>query len=178
MVYCEQLAPFGALANVPASSSARTNAEGLVLLADPGENPAHVLGPGVPHGAALPAFGRGAHAQRGRIMRMSKHGGENVFRTLRWPDGKPVCPRCGCAICYECRWPAEPRWRKARPTTTYRKVTGGFRSDWGGRPVRRRPLRHQHRCSPWHQCLSGHPQYATRSGSTRHLIGRRSCSIA
>jgi len=46
-----------------------------------------------------------------KIMRMSDQGVENVFRTLRWRDGKPVCPCCGCTICYECRRADEPRWR-------------------------------------------------------------------
>jgi hypothetical protein len=38
----------------------------------------------------------------GKVMRMSERGAENVFVHLRWPqtDGKPVCPRCGCQICY------------------------------------------------------------------------------
>ncbi len=39
-----------------------------------------------------------------KVMRMSDRGAENVFLRLRWPqtDGKPVCPRCGCDICYDC----------------------------------------------------------------------------
>jgi hypothetical protein len=42
-----------------------------------------------------------------KIMRMSDQGVENVFLRLRWPetDGKPVCPGCGCPICYPCRRP-------------------------------------------------------------------------
>ncbi len=49
-----------------------------------------------------------------KIMRMSDSGVENVFLRLRWPetDGKPVCPDCGCTICYACRRPAgQLRWR-------------------------------------------------------------------
>jgi transposase-like protein len=49
-----------------------------------------------------------------KVMRMSDGGVENVFRRLRWPetDGKPVCPGCGCTICYACpRSPDRPRWR-------------------------------------------------------------------
>ena len=40
-----------------------------------------------------------------KVMRMSDRGAENVFLRLRWPqtDGKPVCPHCGCQICYDCR---------------------------------------------------------------------------
>jgi hypothetical protein len=50
----------------------------------------------------------------GKVMRMSERGAENVFVRLRWPqtDGKPVCPRCGCQICYDCRRSeTQPRWR-------------------------------------------------------------------
>ena len=49
-----------------------------------------------------------------KVMRMSDGGVESVFRRLRWPetDGKPVCPGCGCMICYACpRSPDRPRWR-------------------------------------------------------------------
>ncbi|MFL5279563.1 MAG: hypothetical protein ACJ8AW_00810 [Rhodopila sp.] len=37
-------------------------------------------------------------------MRMSDGDIINVFLHLRWPetDGKPVCPGCGCTICYAC----------------------------------------------------------------------------
>src|SRR6202451_706644 len=49
-----------------------------------------------------------------KVMRMSDRGAENVFLRLRWPetDGKPVCPNCGCQICYDCRRSDhQPRWR-------------------------------------------------------------------
>ena len=49
-----------------------------------------------------------------KVMRMSDSGVVNVFLRLRWPetDGKPVCPGCGCMICYACpRSPDRPRWR-------------------------------------------------------------------
>src|SRR5258708_6899383 len=49
-----------------------------------------------------------------KIMRMSDRGVENVFLRLRWPgtDGKPVCPGCGCTICYAGpRSAGHPRWR-------------------------------------------------------------------
>src|SRR3978361_1895270 len=49
-----------------------------------------------------------------KIMRLSDTGVEDVFLRLRWPDtgGKPVCPDCGCSICYACRRPAgQLRWR-------------------------------------------------------------------
>src|ERR1700686_2573450 len=49
-----------------------------------------------------------------KVTRMSERGAENVFLRLRWPesDGKPVCPRCGCQICYDCRRSEhQPRWR-------------------------------------------------------------------
>jgi transposase-like protein len=50
----------------------------------------------------------------GKVMRMSDRGAENVFIRLRWPQtgGKPVCPRCECQTCYDCRRaPDRPRWR-------------------------------------------------------------------
>src|SRR3978361_2560958 len=50
----------------------------------------------------------------GKVARMSEQGAENVFVRLRWPqtDGKPVCPLCGCQICYDCRRSGhQPRWR-------------------------------------------------------------------
>jgi transposase-like protein len=50
----------------------------------------------------------------GKVMLMSDRGAENVFLRLRWPqtDGKPVCPRCECRICYDCRRADDrPRWR-------------------------------------------------------------------
>jgi hypothetical protein len=53
----------------------------------------------------------------GKVMRMSERGAEKVFVRLRWPqtDGKPVCPRCGCQICYDCRRSDhQPRWRCKR----------------------------------------------------------------
>jgi hypothetical protein len=49
-----------------------------------------------------------------KIMRMSDRGVENVFLGLRWPatDGKPVCPGCGCMVCYACPRPTgQQRWR-------------------------------------------------------------------
>ncbi|CAH2605727.1 transposase (plasmid) [Rhodovastum atsumiense] len=49
-----------------------------------------------------------------KVMRMSESGVVNVFLRLRWPetDGKPVCPGCGCMVCYACpRSPDRPRWR-------------------------------------------------------------------
>ena len=49
-----------------------------------------------------------------KILRMSDQGVENVFLRLRWPetDGKPVCPGCGCKLCYACpRSSGQPRWR-------------------------------------------------------------------
>jgi transposase-like protein len=48
------------------------------------------------------------------VTRMSDREAENVFARLRWPEmeGKPICPRCGCRTCYDCRRSAhQPRWR-------------------------------------------------------------------
>jgi Transposase zinc-ribbon domain len=44
---------------------------------------------------------------------MSEVEAENVFARLRWlqTDGKPVCPTCGCQVCYDCRCsPDRVRW--------------------------------------------------------------------
>jgi hypothetical protein len=49
-----------------------------------------------------------------KILRMSEQGVENVFLRLRWPetDGRPVCPTCGCLICYAARRPTgQLLWR-------------------------------------------------------------------
>jgi transposase-like protein len=44
-----------------------------------------------------------------KVLRMSDRGAENVFARLRWQEtnGKPVCPECGCFICYECPRPGD-----------------------------------------------------------------------
>jgi transposase-like protein len=49
-----------------------------------------------------------------KIAGMSDSDAESFFLRLRWPqtDGKPLCPRCGCRICYDCRRAADrPCWR-------------------------------------------------------------------
>jgi transposase-like protein len=49
-----------------------------------------------------------------KVIRMSDGEVESTFAAIRWPetDGKPVCPSCGCFICYDCRRPTgAPRWR-------------------------------------------------------------------
>ena len=45
--------------------------------------------------------------------------------------------------------------RELRPTATYRKVTGGFRSKWGSRSVRWRSIRRWHRSTTGYRCISG-----------------------
>ena len=37
---------------------------------------------------------------------MSDMEAETVFRSIRWEDGKAVCPHCGCPTVYECRRPS------------------------------------------------------------------------
>ena len=49
-----------------------------------------------------------------KIIGMSDEQVLDVFARLRWPEtaGEPVCPGCGCTICYPCpRSPDWPRWR-------------------------------------------------------------------
>jgi hypothetical protein len=37
------------------------------------------------------------------VARMSEEEGRDMFRKVRWAatDGEPVCPKCGCVVCYE-----------------------------------------------------------------------------
>ena len=73
-----------------------------------------------------------------KIMRMSDRGVENVFLRLRWPgtDGKPVCPSCGCMICYDCRRSADrPRWRCKACRGDF-SITSGTLFAWHKLPLR------------------------------------------
>ena len=73
-----------------------------------------------------------------KIMRMSDRGVENVFLRLRWPetDGKPVCPGCGCTVCYACRRPADcPRWRCKACRGDF-SITSGTLFAWHKLPLR------------------------------------------
>ena len=40
------------------------------------------------------------------VLRMADDDVETVFRSVRWTDGKAVCPHCGCPTVYECRRPS------------------------------------------------------------------------
>jgi transposase-like protein len=73
-----------------------------------------------------------------KIMRMSDGGVENVFLRLRWPetDGKPVCPGCGCTVCYACRRPAgQMRWRCKACRGDF-SITSGTLFAWHKLPLR------------------------------------------
>jgi hypothetical protein len=73
-----------------------------------------------------------------KIMRMSECGVENVFLRLRWPetDGKPVCPQCGCMICYACRRPTgQLRWRCKACRGDF-SITSGTLFAWHKLPLR------------------------------------------
>ncbi len=73
-----------------------------------------------------------------KIMRMSDSGVENVFLRLRWPetDGKPVCPDCGCSICYACRRPeGQLRWRCKACRGDF-SITSGTLFAWHKLPLR------------------------------------------
>jgi transposase-like protein len=74
----------------------------------------------------------------GKVMRMSERGAENVFVRLRWPqtDGKPVCPHCGCQICYDCRRSEhQPRWRCKACRADF-SATSGTLFAWHKLPLR------------------------------------------
>jgi transposase-like protein len=73
-----------------------------------------------------------------KVMRMSDRGVENVFVRVRWPhtDGKPVCPNCGCQICYDCRRSEhQPRWRCKACRADF-SVTSGTLFAWHKLPLR------------------------------------------
>ena len=73
-----------------------------------------------------------------KIMRMSDSGVTNVFLRLRWPetDGKPVCPRCGCVICYACpRSATHLRWRCKACRGDF-SITSGTLFAWHKLPLR------------------------------------------
>src|SRR6201985_143325 len=73
-----------------------------------------------------------------KVARMSDQGAENVFLRLRWPetDGKPVCPNCGCQVCYDCRRPAgQARWRCKACGADF-SVTSGTLFAWHKLPLR------------------------------------------
>ena len=40
------------------------------------------------------------------VLRMSDEEAEDMFRSVRWTDGKAVCPHCECPTVYECRRPS------------------------------------------------------------------------
>jgi transposase-like protein len=73
-----------------------------------------------------------------KVTRMSDQGAENVFARLRWPqtEGKPVCPGCGCQICYDCRRsPDQPRWRCKACRADF-SVTSSTSFAWHKLPMR------------------------------------------
>jgi transposase-like protein len=57
---------------------------------------------------------------------------------LRWPqtDGKPVCPHCGCLICYDCRRSDhQARWRCKACRADF-SATSGTLFAWHKLPLR------------------------------------------
>jgi hypothetical protein len=93
------------------------------------------------HGIALSSVSRGSPALRGEDH---AHVGprdrevEHVFLRLRWPttEGKPVCPGCGCMICYVCRRSANQwRWRCKACRRDF-SITSGTLFAWHKLPLR------------------------------------------
>ena len=73
-----------------------------------------------------------------KVVRLSDVGVEDVFLRLRWPetDGKPVCPDCGCTICYACRRPVgQLRWRCKACRGDF-SITSGTLFAWHKLPLR------------------------------------------
>jgi transposase-like protein len=73
-----------------------------------------------------------------KVMRMSEVEAETVFARLRWPqsDGKPVCPRCDCQNCYDCRRSqTQPRWRCKACRADF-SATSGTLFAWHKLPLR------------------------------------------
>jgi transposase-like protein len=73
-----------------------------------------------------------------KVVRMSDRGAENVFVRVRWPrtDGEPVCPHCGCRICYDCRRSEhQPRWRCKACRADF-TATSGTLFAWHKLPLR------------------------------------------
>lgn len=49
-----------------------------------------------------------------QVFGLSDAAAEEMFCSIRWAsnEGQPVCPHCGCTICYDCRRPnGASRWR-------------------------------------------------------------------
>ena len=40
------------------------------------------------------------------VLRVTDKEAETVFRTVRWHEGKAICPHCECPTVYECRRPS------------------------------------------------------------------------
>ena len=74
-----------------------------------------------------------------KVMGLSDAGVEDVFLRLRWPetDGTPVCPDCGCPICYACRRPTgQLRWRCKACRRDF-SITSGTLFAWHKLPLRK-----------------------------------------
>jgi transposase-like protein len=73
-----------------------------------------------------------------KVLHMSEAEVETVFARLRWPQtgGKPLCPKCGCQTCYDCRRsPDRPRWRCKACRADF-SVTSGTLFAWHKLPLR------------------------------------------
>src|SRR5260370_5387700 len=115
-----------------------TGVIGLVLSDDLGDDARHVFWPGSSLGQPFLLSAAARSLSPAKVMRMSDRGVENVFLRLRWPqtDGKPVCPRCGCQICYDCRRSDhQPRWRCKACGADF-SVTSGTLFAWHKLPLR------------------------------------------
>jgi transposase len=66
--------------------------------------------------------------------------------------------------------------RALRPCAVFRKITNGFRTEWGGQALRRHPLRHRNRPPPFDRSARSNPSHPHESAPRGFNIARRNVS--
>lgn len=59
------------------------------------------------------------------VLGMSDLEAETAFRSVRWEDGKAVCPHCACPTVYECRRPSGALWFSGKACRQDFSITSG-----------------------------------------------------